>query len=89
MTGYYRKFSSLLRLNQPSLSASSLAIVLEPPSFKSWECNCILLHSGQPFHKREKEGSGVMPIRELFQRFAITRCVQNRTRNDSGYLGSG
>ena len=42
--------------------------------------------AGQPLHKREEEGSGVMPIHELFQRLAITRCVQNRTRED---LASG
>ena len=38
--------------------------------------------AGQPLHKREEEGSGVMPIHELFQRLAVTRCVQNRTRED-------
>ena len=38
--------------------------------------------AGQPLHKREEEGYGVMPIHELFQRLAVTRCVQNRTRED-------
>ncbi len=41
----------------------------------------MLWHSlaGQPLHKRE-EGSGIMPIRELFQCLAVTRRVQNNTR---------
>ena len=38
--------------------------------------------AGQPLHKREEEGSGVMSIHELFQRLAVTRCVQNRTCED-------
>ena len=37
---------------------------------------------GQPLHKREEEGSGVMPIHEFFQGLAVTQCVQNRTRED-------
>ena len=37
---------------------------------------------GQPLHKREEEGSVVMPIRELFQCLAVTQCVQNRTHED-------
>ena len=40
--------------------------------------------AGQPLHKREEEGSGVMPIRELFQRLAVMWCVQNCTREDLG-----
>ena len=38
--------------------------------------------AGQPLHKREEEGSGVMPIHELFQRLAVTQCMQNCTCED-------
>jgi hypothetical protein len=34
--------------------------------------------AGQPLHKRE-EGSGIVPIRELFQSLAVTQRVQNHT----------
>jgi hypothetical protein len=41
-----------------------------------WGCYSL---AGQPLHKTE-EGSGIIPIRELFQCLAVTRRVQNHTR---------